>query len=690
MTVSDIRPSAPALLADLVPSMSPITPFQVWERRALNCTVIAGVAVAWAPLIPAAVRDWALLAALLVWTGTVAIWVASGARVLQRRPIVNLDVFAIAAVGTAVALLLSAELELIRRLGHRPALTWIHDWRWALNQAQAIARTGSVAHALDYAGVGLDYHVGPAWLGAAVQRITGGGLADVLFGVIPVLCVVCMILGGAAVLRAAGIPAAGAVLAMAAALTLPMSERSVLSLGGFLQALHSPVSWPFLSTDMMLNSLLAFAVGTAALARICGDRHDWRAAMVAALGLAAVLQIKPQYFVGFGLLAAAMGTVYWVADWFQDRPTPIPLLAAAASLAPALLGWKLLPGDLDYLAKPVWTAGGIQGPFVEGLRVTSILGLTAMGAWMLWRVRYRSSIPPVLSACVLPAGVAVVALGAILYFADFPYRPDVVRRLVALGVDARSSAVQGDDALSQALEPPRLFLLSSSLAALGLLLSGRSRAVRRVALVAALAIVLAPLPLAVSALADPPPDLAVAEDEGLWRVLSEIPPDGALLVSSDLADLANSSKRALRAPLLTAYGGHAFWVSNLRYVHYARPDALDRLQDLRRVFGTPWSAWQEAWIARTGVTHLLVDDRCPAVWEEQPGLPLRLVGTAGGWRAYRWTGKASQLTDAAGVSSSGVHARSGRSACLAGAVKDEPPTRPSAAGPSAGHTESAP
>jgi hypothetical protein len=679
------------MLADLAPGTAPTTPFQVWERRALNCTVLAGVVVAWAPLIPAALRDWVLLAALLAWTGAVVVCLASGVRALpQQRPMVDRQVFAIAAVGAGVALLLSAELELIRRLGDRPALTWIHDWRWALNHAQAIARTGSVEHALDYAGVGLDYHVGPAWLAAAVQRITGAGLTDVLFGVIPVLCAVCMILGGAAVLRASGIPAAGAFLAVCAALTLPMSDRSVLSLGGVMQALHSAVSWPFLSTDMMLNSLFGFAVGTAALARICSDRDDWRAALVAAFGLAAVLQIKPQYFVGFGLLAVVMGTVSWVAGRAQGQRTPLLVIAAAASLVPALLGWKLLPGDLPYLAKPVWTAGGIREPFVESLRVTSILGLAAVGGWMLCRIRHRSSWPRVLGACVLPAGIAVGVLGAILYFADFPYRPDIVGRLVALGVDARSSAVQGDDALSQALEPPRLFLLSSSLAALGLILNGRSRAVRRVAFAVALAIVLAPVPLAVSALADPPADLAVAEDEGLWRLLSEIPRDGALLVSSDLADVANSNKRALRAPLLTAYGGHAFWVSNLRYVHYARPDALDRLRDLRRLFGTPWSAWQEDWLVRTGVTHLLVNDRCPAVWEEQPAVPLRLVGTEGGWRAYRWTGQSGPPSDGAGSLSTGVHARFGRSACLAGAVKDEPPMRLSPSGPSAGRTESAP
>jgi hypothetical protein len=206
-----------------------------------------------------------------------------------------------------------------------------------------------------------------------------------------------------------------------------------------------------------------------------------------------------------------------------------------------------------------------------------------------------------------------------------------------------------------------------SLATLGMLARRSGRFVGWAGAAAAALIVMAPVPLLVAGAVSPPPELAVAEEEGLRQVLQRVPLDRTLLAASDLADPADSSKRALRAPLLTAYDGHAFYVANLRYVHYARGDALTRLHELRRVFGTPWSAWQEGWLRRTGVTHLLLDDRCPAVWESQAGAPLTLVAQAGRWRIYRWTGQATAASGDGAEDDGDVAARDGRAAGLSGA-----------------------
>ena len=84
-------------------------------------------------------------------------------------------------------------------------------------------------------------------------------------------------------------------------------DSQLFILGDAVVALHSPVSWPFLPTDMMLNSMFGLAVGTTAMALL------WTAGnpvglVVASVALASVLQLKPQFYAGLALLAGLAGT----------------------------------------------------------------------------------------------------------------------------------------------------------------------------------------------------------------------------------------------------------------------------------------------------------------------------------------------------------------------------------------------
>jgi hypothetical protein len=122
-----------------------------------------------------------------------------------------------------------------------------------------------------------------------------------------------------------------------------------------------------------------------------------------------------------------------------------------------------------------------------------------------------------------------------------------------------------------------------------------------------------------------------AEDTGLLTLLQWVPRENELVIASDLADPADNYKRNLRGFLLTAYGGHAFYVSNLRYWHYTRSDAVERLKAIRAFFGSPWSGWHGAWLAHTHITHVLVSDRCLPRWWVERDAPLHIVGRSGAW-----------------------------------------------------------
>jgi hypothetical protein len=186
--------------------------------------------------------------------------------------------------------------------------------------------------------------------------------------------------------------------------------------------------------------------------------------------------------------------------------------------------------------------------------------------------------------------------------------------------------------LGEALIPLRLLLRVGLLAGLAGVFAHdrRSWHVVPVALVAGL-LVASPLPLIARNFVNPLLGYEAAEDVGLRALLRQVPRNAELLIASDLADSAQNYSRPLRGTLLTAYGGHVFYVANLEYSHYHQADATQRLEGLRAFFGSPWSRWHDSWLLRTGVTHVLISNRCLPHWWKQPDTALRVVGRSGRW-----------------------------------------------------------
>jgi hypothetical protein len=612
-------------------------------RDALLAAVLVGVAVAIAPALPSAVRIPGLVAVLAAWTAAGIAGAVWGTRQAWHRVRSGDGRWwvIVGGAGILVALLDSLELELVRTLLGRPAFLW--NWRWTLNHAWAVAQAGGVDQALDYAGAPVNYHVGPAWLAGAVQRLLGGGITHVLFGLVPSLAILTVVIAALVTLRSGGIRYRYGAAATAVAMTIPLSDRAawdaVYALPGGLLTAHS---WPFLATDLMMNSLLGLAVGLASLGLLLSRAKATAVVAAGSVGLSSLVQIKPQFYVAFALLAGIVGLVRLLRVNPLGRRDAGLLVAAAASLPLALASLKLLPGDLPILGSPEWKGAETRGLFVEAFRASTFL---AVGALLLWRFgrwvpqlrsETRHGIEALLAACV-----ALFTLAGVFHFVDFPCRPEFVARWLEFGFERSSacfSAVSASssptDGLVQSLQPLRLVALLIGFSVLAL--SAEQVGRRWVAGFTLLAAVIVASPIAVLTLGFIRPNSAfvVAEDPGLFEVLRRIPTSGTLLIASDLADPAQDFRRSLQGMLLTAYRGHAFYAANLRYVHYLRNDAQDRLRALRGFFGAPWSEWHSDWLRYTGVTHVLIDDRCAPPWAAQPGLPLRRLGSSGRWTAF--------------------------------------------------------
>jgi hypothetical protein len=469
-------------------------------------------------------------------------------------------------------------------------------------------------------------------------------MTHVLFGIVPPLCVVTMVIASALILRSTGLKGRLAAVAVVVAMAWPASQLTPTWLvHGPVGVLLSPFSWQFLATDMMLNSFLGYAVGLSGLALLLERGATARDLAVGSLALASCVQIKPQYFVGLGIVVGVVTLWRFVAEPGDRRRTVTLGVAVLASLLLAVAARAWLPGDLALFEAPRLVPPDLGQLAIDLRRTYTVVALVAIaGWWLLRRARRASGRVPSLG---LLAAAAVVAIG--LPFAlrtiAMPLKSAYVAQGQALRLhDIYSTYLTAD--LLQSVDPGKFLLLAAGVGLIGAALLGNRQRFGALFAAACGLLILAPLPILAAGFAtEPPPQYAVAEDAGLYDALRAIPVEQSTLISSDLADRANDYQRPLRAPLLTAYRGHQFYLSDLRYVHYARPGAVERLTELREFFGAHWSLWHDAWLAEHHITQILVDTRCSPAWLGDSGVPLVRQLHSGDWTVFQVAARPARL-----------------------------------------------
>jgi hypothetical protein len=624
-------------------------------RWAIVATTAMGILVAWTSEIPLALRAPTLLLGLLGWTAAVVFGSVRTARAAWNpaMPWSDWGTTILGAAGVGIAALSATQLELIRIVYGRPGLVWNVDWRYAWNHAQAIARFGGVDSALDYAGAPIDYHVGPAWLGAATERMVSGGMTEVLFGLVPLLCVLSSATALLALLHEGGLPRRLAAAVVGVAFCLPVGFNLYRFPRGVVRALLHTDLW-FFGAGLMLNSYLAVAVGLCSLALLFDRRQPIVGMLLGAVGLGSLVQIKPQFFIGLGAVAGVLGLGRLLTPQPFQRRSWTAFAAVGGALGVGILAKRLLPGFPVSFSLPVW-APGSTGYWPSRAHIELVIAptlLVVLGI-IVWRSRASGPLMRRLGRLSEFLGAVVVALPLV----------SVMLTLVSFPVRGHSAG-SGQPSLGQALIPLRLLLMVGLLAGLALVFGHARRSWRLIPVgIVAAGLVASPLPLIARNFMKPLLGYEAAEDAGLSTLLQRVPRNGELLIASDLADPAQDYHRALRGTLLTAYGGHVFYVANLWYSHHGRPDAAQRMENLRAFFGSPWSRWHGTWLARTKVTHVFVNDRCVPPWWEQPNVALRVIARSGRWTLLEPNG----VTVEAGVvapSSEPNAPRYGHAACL--------------------------
>ena len=697
-------------------------------RRLSAVTVTTGVLVAVAPVLPRFLVAPLLLAPLVAWS-LLAAWalyvlLETSLRSSDGRRFEN-ALGALGAIAIGLSVLFGLALWLVQTFAEHDNLIWNIDWRAALSHAQAISRFGNLSASLEYAGYPIDYHVGPAWLAAEMQRATGTGLQSVLFGLLPTLATVSILAGISVVLNALGVSLRTAVGSAGLAVMAPATDLYPLAFVQ-LSRLLSAENWT-LGSAMMPNSYFGLAVGLSAVSLLIGPQRTRSQLALGATGLASVAVLKPQYFAGLGLLIGLLGLI-WLARRafaksriglssaaprkanghvillaallflpfllrrvFDDpaagvalgaltfvlilfsalrhgvRPAqaalPAHLLVAAGTLLIGLTLLHILPGHPMVYGSPTIAIGRTGWNNFEFASIAALLLVTSAA---LSGVSNHGKSPVMEHQCDDFAWVAMLAIAFItigLQTVSLPIRPELIERASRLGTDMMQST-ELQEPLAESLVPIRLLIVACCIASMSIGIASTARWTRIAFLTAIFLPLLLASGLLTRAFIHPELGYEAVEENDLKLALGAIPIENSIVISSDIADPAQNYARPGNAPLLAAYSGHGMYLSELRWLNWLRPDAPDRLENLRVFFGSDWSPWHAAWLRQHGITYVLVDDRCPPAWLGDPSLTLETVEHQGKWTTYRAVDPEAGVAVSRPVHWSDIRPRYGLAECI--------------------------
>ncbi len=599
----------------------------------------------------------------VIWLAMIMVIAVREAPAFRRLTLTNW----LAVFGIGLAILRMTSLGLVQLFESRDALSWNVDWRYTGTQAHSISRFAGTADSTDYAGVPINYHAGPGWIAGALNNTLGLSVNQLLFIVIPALCMLVFVVAAYRLLTVLGASGGGALLAVATVVNLPSNPYRLLydiytTVTGRTgaSALLNAESWLF-TPNLMPNSLLGLTVGFLGLWGIVRSRNLVEM-LLGCLCVASVVALKPQYFIGFVVVGGAGFLVLPAKEGGVITRRHIGMAAAMTTLALAFSAISRNPLKFNEVAidfHPLLSGWQLarQSLVVLAIGVVAALVLT----FRKRRMRISRTLLYASGACVgyLILYMSVEATTVLL-------DTDQVALATSTGLDyARSSQ---DPNFAQVLLPG---VLCICLLALGSFVTvTRSLARPRVLVALAAGSVVFALPITIAPVISPtgPSAYEVAEESSLVSLMRKVDVSSGRWISSDLADPAQDFARPLRATTLTYMAPAQFYVANVAYLGFTQPDASQRVERNDRFFSTLWSPWHAQFLRSNGVRYVLVRDRCPAAWgHDTPELALR--GTQGAWKLFEVASERSLVTSVAPsdtfISTSGSP-RYGQSDCRTG------------------------
>lgn len=553
---------------------------------------------------------------------------------IKRSSLSFLEVISFAAIAICLTRLMAGGL--VAFLHDSPALTWNVDSRYFNTLSWTISKFGDLSRSLEYAGGTAHYHAGPAWIAGSVSRFFDVAPNFVLFIGTPIISLFFFTAGTIAFLNNFGVNRNVALFSVALILNLPEEPLMFISsiygllVKGQIHWYSLDHSWWFFGPTLMLNSLFALAFLMVSLA-ILSNRRIGSFRYLAAIGLVALIEIKPQAMIAAFFIAAPMVLI----DIFQsvrmkERFPYGDILILGSCLALAILCFR--PDSANGFVGIDFDAYRFFESDVPFARLNYVYLIILVTITMPLCCRWIPADLPRPSALLLLSSFFGLSLLLYLFIATTTFAvtdPLVVERANDLGLTIGPFSISAN--FNQAFFPMTIFGLLMVCSAgflfvqnLGMVTFSRlgfckSKIFRTSNWAASVLLILASAvvsPISFIPLAEPRGELAYewADEDMLYQLMWTKRPFDRRIILSDLSDQAENHKRAFRALSVTAVSPAEFYLSNLAYGGFLRPDSLERLRSVRRFFGTEWSLWHTRFLISSDIGYVLIRQRCEPAW----------------------------------------------------------------------------
>lgn len=613
---------------------------------ALAC--ITGLTVGMADLVPNNIRFPLLSSLSVVWflllTVSAAVCLVKGLSSSIRNGYSSLF-FAIVA-GASILTFSYVQLVFLHVINGDDSLSWGIDWRYYLNHVQAIAKYSDLSNSLDYHGAPITYHVGPAWLAAAIwTAFPSFKLSFVAFGLIYLLMIGTAVFAMGQFLHRFYLKKWPSYSIVLVTLLMPLYVSPWREFTDFISALGNNIAneelwvgsfnfinqenWLY-SPNLMASSSLALTIGFSSMCLILQEQPSILCRVLGLVSFSSVVLIKPQYFVGFFLFLSTYSVIDLLPPkrLHQNRLILAPLITFSLACLYLAIGSTLpwASGE-EYFSFPRFGFTGFTR-FSLYFVLPSILLVLSIAHLTLYKNINQKRFLLVKGS--LSASISIFVGIITLSFIELPQTEIAIERAHGVGWDLYNYLGRNIN-IAQSLQP---ILLINGLFVMALLfklvkIDARQRYAISLILVLSM---LAPLNMVLHHFKEPMDGQDSVDEKNLKNTLSKIPNRGTLLLSSDIADQDGDFQRPSRGMLLTSYYGHNFYVSNLSYMNYRRADSAARITNMSAFFGSTWSNWHGCWLLDKQITHVLTNDRCIPKWVGNN--PLQVTHRYGNWTAW--------------------------------------------------------
>ena len=494
------------------------------------------------------------------------------------------------------------------------------DNRFFLSQAESVKYYGDLTGKLDFHGGTFEYHSLPADTVGAWAKYLPFEIAPVLLFVVPMVLVLTILISLFVLvnftLRKIGLDHLVnlSYLSLGLAISIPFTDTSFSAfhpqnlLGGI----------PF-SSGIMLNSLFAMSCGLSSIAVLSFSRNKIMRT-IAFLGIASLVWIKPQYFIGFCIIL--LGSAFLIS--FKDLSWNVIKSKQVIFVTLIFVGFVVLQTNENSPFTNNFRISMTVPDFeVANSRWVSIIGVAfILLVYSISRVHiYKENLKPEQDFIG-----RIVVKSLILYMSLIVCFDSILAIYIGPSEASAFATTSGkvfEINFAQALDIPTFFVhllgliwfivylvkwkLEILTKLLGSILSFVYMCTATLSIINPLSPRLNYEVVNVSSFAD------------IARFGMNIP---GLSIASDLTDPDGNHWRRLSAHYLPAYSHRPFYLANVRYFHAFNPKAPARVKFLRELFESQEvGPFLESLRARE-ISKIYINKRCTPAWRDYSRLSL--------------------------------------------------------------------